>query len=143
LLLSLAPALVSGGKLHCYAHEGCRSLAIADVNHDALKETEQLILSANAGVQVLPIRCDISSEVEVEAMVEQVITHTIWSPRLLCQRCGDHCPRAPTDRISTAFFDKDQGINLRGLFFCERAELRAILEQEPLQSRYWPPTLEI
>jgi NAD(P)-dependent dehydrogenase (short-subunit alcohol dehydrogenase family) len=40
-----------------------------------------------------------------------------------------------TAEITTKFFNQDNGINLRGLFFCERAELQVMLKQEPLGTK--------
>ncbi|KAE8331449.1 hypothetical protein BDV39DRAFT_201100 [Aspergillus sergii] len=117
-----------------YAKEGCQRLTIADINSTALEHTQQLINSVAPAAQVLVRACDVSKEEEVEAMVDETVT-----------RFGriDYCANVagisllgpPTDQIATALFDRDQNINLRGLFFCERAELRAMLKQEP-DSRY-------
>jgi NAD(P)-dependent dehydrogenase (short-subunit alcohol dehydrogenase family) len=39
-----------------------------------------------------------------------------------------------TAELSNAVWDEDYAINLKGLFLCERAELQAMLRQEPLLS---------
>ncbi|KAL6231989.1 hypothetical protein BDW75DRAFT_243417 [Aspergillus navahoensis] len=96
-----------------YVKEGCQRITIADINRVPLEETRQ----------------------QLEAAVQAMVDGTV-------QQFGriDYCANVagitvlgpPTDRISTEFYDRDHNINLRGLFFCERAELQAMLKQGPL-----------
>jgi NAD(P)-dependent dehydrogenase (short-subunit alcohol dehydrogenase family) len=44
-----------------------------------------------------------------------------------CQRK----PRLPTHELDVEAFDRTQNINLRGLWLCEREELRQMLKQKP------------
>lgn len=46
-------------------------------------------------------------------------------------------PRVRTHELETSSWDAVQQVNLRGVWFCQRAELRQMMKQEPeLQTRY-------
>ncbi|KAF9886579.1 hypothetical protein FE257_011351 [Aspergillus nanangensis] len=117
-----------------YVKEGCRRITIADISRAGLVETHRLLEASSPDVRVRQVICDVSDEGAVQAMANGTVEQF---GRL------DYCANVagitvlgpPTDRISTEFYDRDHNINLRGLFFCERAELQAMLKQEPLAHR--------
>lgn len=117
-----------------FAKEGCQFLTIVDINHDPLERTKRLILNVAPDAQVRVAPYDISKEDEVEAVIYGTISQ-FGRIDYCANVAGITVLGPPTDQVSTAFFDRDQGVNFRGLFFCERAELRAMLQKEPLKSR--------
>ena len=79
--------------------------------------------------------CDVSDEISVQKMVDGTVEQ--FGRLDYCANIAGMIVLGPhTAEITTSFFDRDQGINLRGLFFCERAELQVMLKQEPTSSRY-------
>lgn len=117
-----------------YAKEGCKSVSIADLNSSGLEETKRMIESQCKEVTVRTAVCDISDEGSVQKMVDGTVEQF---GRL------DYCANVAgmillgvqTAEMSTNFFDKHYQVNLRGLFFCERAELQVMLKQEALPSK--------
>jgi NAD(P)-dependent dehydrogenase (short-subunit alcohol dehydrogenase family) len=117
-----------------YAKEGCRKIAICDINMDQLTKTSGMIKSLDMGTEVKCEVYDISDERSVQEAIEGIVSHF---GRL------DYCANiagivllgVQTADMTSDFFDKHQNVNLRGVFFCERAQLQAMMRQEPLQSR--------
>lgn len=70
-------ALVTGASsgmglatAHAFAASGT-SIVLADINENAIRAAAVDLVAA--GHQVLPIRCDVSEEAEVAAMIEQTV----------------------------------------------------------------------
>lgn len=117
-----------------YAKEGCKRITIADLNATGLDETKRIIESKYEGIVVRTTVFNVTDESSVQAMVDGTIEQF---GRL------DYCANVAgmvllgtqTADMSTSFFEKHYQVNLKGLFFCERAELQVMLKQEPLTSK--------
>lgn len=104
------------------------------MNAAGLNETKQRIEEQYKDVAVHIAICDISNE----DSVEELINGTVKKYGRL-----DYCANVAgitvlgvrTHEMETKFFEKNYEVNLKGLFFCERAQLRTMLKQEPLKSR--------
>jgi len=117
-----------------YAKEGCSRISISDVNSVGLEATKKEIETVSEGVQVRSAICDVSDETAVQKMIDGTVAQ-FGRIDYCANIAGITVLGPPTAEITTSFFDKDQGINLRGLFFCERAELQVMLRQEPLGTK--------
>ncbi|KAI9743077.1 MAG: hypothetical protein M1818_003372 [Claussenomyces sp. TS43310] len=117
-----------------YAKEGCKSISISDLNQAGLDETKKVINENYAGATVRTTVCDISNEDSVQKLIDGTVEQF---GRL--DYCGNVAGiillGAQTAEMATSFFDKHYEVNLRGLFFCERAELQVMMKQEPLTSK--------
>lgn len=51
-----------------------------------------------------------------------------------CNAAGILLP-GPTDKVSVAAWDRQQQVNLRGTWLCQRAQIKQMLQQEPLQAK--------
>lgn len=117
-----------------YAKEGCKRISISDISADGLEKTRHIIESGYEGVSVRATKTDVSDEHAVQALLDGTV-----------EQFGriDYCANVagiillgqPTAEMTTGFFDKHHEVNLRGLFFCERAELQYMLKQDPLPSK--------
>lgn len=117
-----------------FAKEGCQRITIADINATSLEETKKLIEAEYKGVQVKAFTVDITDEASVQAMVDGTV-EAFGRVDYCANVAGIILLGPPTAEMSTAFFDKHYDVNLRGIFFCERAQLQAMLKQEPIKSK--------
>ena len=117
-----------------YAKEGCKRITIADLNPSGLEETKTIIESCHKDVTIRTAICDVTSEDAVQSLVHHTVKH--FGRLDYCANVAGIVLLGPTTaEMSTAFFDKHYQVNLRGLFFCVRAEIQAMLKQEPLLSK--------
>ena len=117
-----------------YAKEGCKRISIADLNLTGLEETESIIQSTCQGVTVRSQVCDVTNETSVQKMVESTVEQ-FGRVDYCCNVAGMVLLGVNTANMTTDFFEKHYRVNLRGLFFCQRAELQLMLKQEPLKSK--------
>jgi len=90
------------------------------------EETAALI--RETGAECLFVRSDVSSEAEVQALVEKTIA---TYGRLDCafNNAAIDLPPKPLHKQSVEDFDKLMAINARGLFLCMKYELQQMLNQ--------------
>jgi NAD(P)-dependent dehydrogenase (short-subunit alcohol dehydrogenase family) len=79
----------------------------------------------------LKLVADLSSEEQVEGAIQKTVA-AFGRLDYAVNNAAIASPFKVTHESTTADFDKVLGINLRGTWFCERAELRQMLKQEPL-----------
>lgn len=117
-----------------FAKEGCQKIAICDRNETSIQETKDLIKRDHPDVNVKAICFDVSDETAVTTAVRDVV-EDFGRLDYCANIAGIVLLGKQTAEMETSFFDKHHNINLRGLFLCERAQIAAMLQQEPLQSR--------
>lgn len=90
----------------------------------------------DASVRTCRIVCDVSSEEQVDRMVQEAVA-AFGSIHYAVNNAGiSSKPRVRTHELEVESYDRVQNVNQRGVWLCERAELRQMLKQEPeLQSR--------
>jgi NAD(P)-dependent dehydrogenase (short-subunit alcohol dehydrogenase family) len=90
------------------------------------KETAALV--RDTGAECLFVRSDVSSETDVQALVEKTIA---TYGRLDCafNNAGIDPPTNPLHEQSTEEFDKLMSITVRGLFLCMKYEIQQMLLQ--------------
>ena len=125
-------ALVTGGSsgmglatAQAFAEAGA-AVVLADVNEDTLRTaTDDL---TGAGHQALGVTCDVSSEDQVAAMVDQTVA-TFGRLDMAFNNAGIQAP--PTDAADepAETFDRVNAINLRGVWACMKHELRQMRTQ--------------
>lgn len=116
-----------------FAVEGCRKIVIADINRQGLEETKQLISEHNPDTECLLVEVNLRNEESVETLFSTAVSK--WGRLDYCCNVAGIVLEGPTAEGQTSEWELQYEINLRGLFFCERAELRTMRKQEPLQSK--------
>lgn len=99
--------------------EAGAAVVLADV-HDGAKPAAEAL--AAAGHRVLAISCDVADETQVQAMIAQTVA-TFGRLDLAFNNAGVMQQATPTADMTTADWDRVQGINLRGLWLCLKYEL--------------------
>jgi NAD(P)-dependent dehydrogenase (short-subunit alcohol dehydrogenase family) len=90
------------------------------------EDTANLI--RNSGAECLFVRSDVSSETDVQELIQQTV---ITYGRLDCafNNAGIESPAKPLHEHSLEHFDNLMAINMRGLFLCMKYEIHQMLTQ--------------
>lgn len=105
-------------------------MALADINLETLKETQEWVLNDYPDVQVISLPVDVRSASEVDEMVSKAATQL--GALHYCVNCfGISTPSAsPSLEIKVEAFKTVTEINQRGTWLCLRAQIRQALTQE-------------
>lgn len=117
-----------------YAREGCKNIVIADVNLELLQGVKAEIESAHPGSRVVATHLDVRDQDSVNAMVKEAIEK--FGRIDYCANVAGIIKYGDTSTISSEDFELVYQINLRGIFFCAKAQINAMLKQDPLTSKY-------
>jgi NAD(P)-dependent dehydrogenase (short-subunit alcohol dehydrogenase family) len=120
-----ATALAKLNEVIAFANAGAK-VVFSGRREAEGKATAALI--RDAGAECLFVRSDVSSEAEVQALVEKTIA---TYGRLDCafNNTGIDSSIKPLHEQSIEDFDKLMSINVRGLFLCMKYEIQQMLEQ--------------
>jgi NAD(P)-dependent dehydrogenase (short-subunit alcohol dehydrogenase family) len=116
-----------------YAADGCKRLLIADLQQDELKVAQEQIQAAHSDVAVKFVVVDVRSQESVQAMVNTCIEE--FGRIDYCVNCAGIIRFGDTVELDEKDFELVYQVNLRGIFFCAKAEITAMLKQEPLVTR--------
>ncbi|KAI5365954.1 Putative short-chain dehydrogenase/reductase SDR, NAD(P)-binding domain superfamily [Septoria linicola] len=117
-----------------FIREGCRKIAIADLNASGLAETAQRmrdLVSTSVEVDIVTHTTDITRESDVEDLLEKTVS-AFGRVDYAANCAGVLAPLQPSHETSAADFDKTNSINYRGCWLTSRAEIRQMLKQDPL-----------
>ena len=113
---------IGGAIAEKFASNGAH-LAVVDVNIDAAQETADK-LAKEYGVKTLALKTDVSNSEDVDAMVKKVLD-TFGQVDILVNNAG-----ITRDGLLMRMKDEDWdlvlNINLKGVFLCTRAAIRAM-----------------
>lgn len=107
-----------------FAREGAAVVA-ADLVLDAAEETAQQIRSG--GGKAVAIRCDVSSEAEVRAMLE-ITLRTFGKLDAAHNNAGMTHPQMLAAELSDEAFDRSIAVNLKGVWLCMKHEIACMLD---------------
>ena len=114
-----------------FVKDGCTRLVLTDIIEETLNETVRLIKDINSDVEIEAIVGDLNSEEFVEQMVSETV-ESFGSLNYAVNAAGISGKSIATDELDFEEYRRVQSINMEALWFCERAELRAMLAQEPV-----------
>ena len=101
------------------AREGAR-VAIAARRPDVLEQAAERV-RAETGGDVLPIRCDVTDEAQVQAMVQRVVEE--WGTVDVLVNNAGSSAAAKFDTVTNDAWDADIGLKVYGAVYCSRAVL--------------------
>lgn len=116
-----------------FAQEGCKKVAITDINSELLEETRKALAETYTDVEVLAVVGDISEESFVESFFSQIVAK-FGRVDYAVNCAGIMGNNKNSTETSTEDFDRINNINYRGCWLTSRAELKIMVRQEPLQS---------
>ncbi len=108
-----------------FAREGVK-VVVSDVNVPGGEETVRLI--KEQGGEAIFVRCDVSQESEVKALVEATLAE-YGRLDFACNNAGIGGDLAPTADYTLEGWNRVIGINLTGAFLCMKYEIPAMLKQ--------------
>ena len=108
-----------------FAQSGA-SVALADVNEREVQAAAKEL--AGQGLKTLAIRCDVSKDDEVEAMVKHTVAK-FGRLDMAFNNSGVQNVLAGTADSSRDDYDRVMGVNLRGVWSCMKFELQVMREQ--------------
>jgi len=125
-------ALVTGGSsgmglatVHAFAEAGA-AVVLADINEETLRTAADDL--TKAGHQVLAVRCDVSDETSVAAMLKATVD-TFGRLDLAFNNAGIQAPPCDAADEPAEVFDRVNAINLRGVWACMKHELHQMRDQ--------------
>jgi len=101
--------------------EAGAAVAITDIDGNAAKVASDSL--NDIGYQALGLRCDVSNEEEVEAVIDEVVS-VFGRLDLAYNNAGLHAPSVETADALAADFDRVIAVNLRGVWACMKHEIR-------------------
>jgi NAD(P)-dependent dehydrogenase (short-subunit alcohol dehydrogenase family) len=123
-------ALVTGGgggmgraTSIAFAREGARVL-VADLDESASAETVSLVTEAGGVAKAVAV--DVASESSVKEMVASALS-AFGRLDIAFNNAGIHRINTPLVDVDEATWDKVMDINLKGVFFCMKHEIPAML----------------
>src|SRR6267142_2527213 len=108
-----------------FAAEGA-AVALVDINESAVRTAAEHLVAA--GHKAIAIRCDVTDEAQVKAMVEQTVS-AFGRLDAAFNNAGVQSPAVETADARGEEFDRVNAINLRGVWTCMKYELRQMREQ--------------
>jgi len=109
-----------------FAREGAK-VVVSDLQEENGQETVKLI--QQAGGEAVFVRCDVSKAADVENLIKQVVA---TYGRLDCayNNAGVEGDWTRIHECTEENFDLNYNVNLKGVFFCLKYQIRQFLEQK-------------
>src|SRR4051812_2287706 len=124
-LITGAGAGMGLATARAFAEAGA-AVVLADFNEDAVRTAAEKL--KDAGRKALAIRCDVSDDAQVAAMVERTVAE-FGRLDAAFNNAGVMARIAPTADSTREEWDRVIGINLRGVWSCMREEVRQMERQ--------------
>lgn len=102
------------------------AVTLADANEDAVRSAVQELVAA--GHKALAIRCDVSDDTQVAAMIDRTVAE-FGRLDAAFNNAGIMVPAVELADVSREVFDRVTAINLRGVWSCMKHELLQMRRQ--------------
>jgi len=103
------------------------AVALVDINEPAVRKVAERLIAA--GHKVIAIACDVTDEVEVKKMVEQIVS-AFGRLDAAFNNAGIQSLAVETADTTSEEFDRVNAINLRSVWLCMKYELLQMRKQE-------------
>lgn len=133
------PEGLGAAVAQAFAAGGCRSLALCDVNEEGLQATSSAILEATETEdtpKVVLYGCNVADASNVAAVFAKIVAD-FGRIDYAVNCAGISTNNKTSTNCPPEEFDNIHSVNLRGLWLCEREELRVMMEQT-LSSEAYP-----
>ncbi|KAI7197189.1 hypothetical protein KC363_g499 [Hortaea werneckii] len=114
-----------------FAKCGARQLALCDIRPDAIAQTTQKLNDHHKDLEILSLNVDTSHEADVDHAVGHTAKH-FGRLDIAVNNAGINGKAASSDQLGFEDWRKTMSVNLDGVWLCQRAEIRQMLKQEPL-----------
>jgi NAD(P)-dependent dehydrogenase (short-subunit alcohol dehydrogenase family) len=108
-----------------FAAEGA-AVALVDINESAVRTAAERLIAA--GYKAIAIRCDVTDEAQVKAMVEQTVS-AFGRLDAAFNNAGVQSPAVETADATSQEFDRVNAINLRSVWLSMKYELLQMRKQ--------------
>lgn len=130
-LVTGAASGIGRGTARVFAREGAKVIVSTDSNIKGGEETVRLI--KEAGGEAAFVKCDVTKEPEVKAMVEMCV-QTFGRLDYAFNNAGvgpdgRRLPFVPIVDCSEDIWDRTIDINLKGVFLCMKYEIKQMMKQ--------------
>jgi NAD(P)-dependent dehydrogenase (short-subunit alcohol dehydrogenase family) len=109
--------------------DGIKNIALIDLSEAHLINTEAKIAEFDPSVKVLKIGADCSKEDQVESAVDKTVA-TLGRLDACFNGAGISGTVAKIAEMGSDNLDAVLGLNLKGVWYCERAQIRQMLKQD-------------
>lgn len=124
-LVTGAAAGMGLATANAFAEAGA-AVVLADFKEEAVRAAAKKLV--DAGYKAISVRCDVSDDAQVEAMVERTVAE-FGRLDAAFNNAGVMARIAPTADSTREDWDRVIGINLRGVWSCMKHELRQMERQ--------------
>ena len=124
-LVTGAAAGMGLATARAFAQAGA-AVVVADFKEEAVKSAAKKLV--DAGHKAMSVRCDVSDDAQVEAMVERAVAE-FGCLDAAFNNAGVMAHIAPTAESTREEWDRVISINLRGVWSCMKYELRQMQRQ--------------
>src|SRR3954454_15524337 len=124
-LVTGAAAGMGLATARAFAEAGA-SVVLADFNEDGVKAAAEELVAA--GHKAIAVRCDVSDDSQVEAMVGRTVSE-FGRLDAAFNNAGVMARKSPTADSTREDWERVIGVNLRGVWSCMKHELRQMERQ--------------
>ncbi|KAL1858200.1 hypothetical protein VTK73DRAFT_7911 [Phialemonium thermophilum] len=114
-----------------FARDGVVKMAGLDIAEPGLQETARLLKEVSPAARFLPLVADLTDGDQVRKAFQTVVDQ-FGRVDYAVNNAGIGAPHALTADAADADFDRVLGVNVRGVWNCERLELEQMAKQTPL-----------
>lgn len=122
-----------------FAQNGIKSIALVDLNLPPLEKTRDELRTQFQSIKVEAFQANVADEASVENAVREAVKH-FGGIDIGINCAGISGTPTPTDRMTLAEWQKVIDVNQTGVWLCQRALIRQMLQQEwvnTLIKRIW------
>ena len=116
---------------YALARHGVKQFAICDIRPDVLKTTADELKNQHKDVDVLNIEMNTAKEDEVQSAVDQTVKR-FGRLDIAINNAGIGGNGAQTEEQTLSEWQRVMDVNVNGVWLCQRAQIRQMLKQEPL-----------
>jgi NAD(P)-dependent dehydrogenase (short-subunit alcohol dehydrogenase family) len=129
-LLTYNPPGIGQYTAYALAKHGITRLALCDLNTAGLRSTISELKSRHGtGLEIAAFHMDTSNEESVESGIAETV-RAFGRIDVAVNNAGIGGPPKPTTEVEKGEWEKVMGVNLTGVWMCQRAQIRQMLKQE-------------